>query len=87
MRDLKQETSLFVGILVFMSSWNFMLIWVEHKKKFYNIGAWLSGYGDVLLSLFSQEEAHIFPTLSVLVLIVYMYVVFWVWCVLELQLA
>ena len=30
----------------------------------------------MLLSLFSQEEAHIFPTLSVLVLIVYMYVVF-----------
>ena len=30
--DLKQETSLFVGILVYMSSWNFMLSWVEHEK-------------------------------------------------------
>ena len=32
-----QETSLFVGILDFMSSWNFVLSCVEHEKKFYNI--------------------------------------------------
>ena len=37
--DLKQETSLFDSILVFMSSWNFVLTWVEHEKKFYNPGA------------------------------------------------
>ena len=36
LRDLKQETSLFAGILVFMSSWNFMLSWVEHEKSFIN---------------------------------------------------
>ena len=36
MRDLKEETNSFVGILVFMSSWNFMLSWVEHEK-FYNL--------------------------------------------------
>ena len=29
-----QETSLFVGILDFLSSWNFMLSWVEHEKSF-----------------------------------------------------
>ena len=33
-RDLKRETSLFVGILVFMSSWNFMLSWFENEKSF-----------------------------------------------------
>ena len=38
LRDLKQETSLFVVILVNMSSWNFVLSWVEHEKKFYNLG-------------------------------------------------
>ena len=36
-RDTKQETS-FVGILVFMSSWNFMLSWGEQWEKFYNLG-------------------------------------------------
>ena len=30
--DLKQETSLFVSILVFMSNWNFVLKWVVHEK-------------------------------------------------------
>ena len=29
---LTQETSLFVVILDFMSSWNFLLSWVEHEK-------------------------------------------------------
>ena len=38
LRDLKQETSLFVGILVFMSSRDFVLSVVEHEKKFYNLG-------------------------------------------------
>ena len=37
-RDLKQETSLFVSIQVFMSSWNFMLSWVEHEKSFITSG-------------------------------------------------
>ena len=37
-----QETALFVGILVFMSSWNFVLSWVEHEKSFINLGPGLS---------------------------------------------
>ena len=37
LRVCKQETSSFVGILVFMSSWNFALRWAW--KKFYNLGA------------------------------------------------
>ena len=32
LRDLKQETSSFVDILVFMSSYNFMLSWVEDEQ-------------------------------------------------------
>ena len=35
--DLKQETSSFVSILVFMSSWIFVL-WVEHEKSFITLG-------------------------------------------------
>ena len=35
---LKQETSLFVGILVPMSSWNFVLSWVEHENSFITLG-------------------------------------------------
>ena len=38
MWDLKQETSLFIVILVFMSSWNFVLSRVEHEKSFITIG-------------------------------------------------
>ena len=38
LRDLTQETFIFVGILVFMISWNFMLSWVEHEKKFITSG-------------------------------------------------
>ena len=34
LRDLKGGTTSFVGILDFMSSWNFMLSWVEHEKSF-----------------------------------------------------
>ena len=34
LRDLKQDISLFVSILIFMSSWNFVLNWVEHEKSF-----------------------------------------------------
>ena len=45
MRDLKQETSDFVGILVFMSSWNFMLSWFEHEKGFITSGP--GSKGDV----------------------------------------
>ena len=33
LRDLKQEASSFAGILVFMSRWNFVLIWVRHEKS------------------------------------------------------
>ena len=29
-----------VGILTFKSKINFALSWVEHEKKFYNLGAW-----------------------------------------------
>ena len=29
-----------VGILTFISMINFVLSWVEHGKKFYNLGAW-----------------------------------------------
>ena len=43
--DLKQETYLFVGILVFMSSWNFVLSWVEHEK-FCNLVAIPFSTGD-----------------------------------------
>ena len=38
LRDFKQDTSLFVCILVFMSSWNFVLSWVEHEKSFLTSG-------------------------------------------------
>ena len=30
-----------------MSSWNSMLSWVEHEKKFYNLGAWRSVCPDL----------------------------------------
>ena len=33
-----------VGIFIFISRENFMLIWVEHEKKFDNLGARL--YSD-----------------------------------------
>ena len=32
--SLKQETSSFFGILVFMRIWNFVLSWIEHEKRF-----------------------------------------------------
>ena len=35
---LKAKKSLFVGILVSMSSWNFVLSWVEHEKSFITSG-------------------------------------------------
>ena len=38
MRDLKQESSLFIGILAFMSSKNFVLNRVEHEKSFITSG-------------------------------------------------
>ena len=38
LRNLKQETSLFVGILVFMSSRNVALSPVEHEKSFITAG-------------------------------------------------
>ena len=36
---LKQETSSFVGILVFISSWKFVLNWVEHENSFITSGS------------------------------------------------
>ena len=44
MRGLKARNFVIVGILVFMSGWNFVLSWVEHEKKFYNLVAWSWGY-------------------------------------------
>ena len=38
LRTLKQDTSLFAGILVFISSWNFVLSWVEYEKSFITSG-------------------------------------------------
>ena len=35
---LKHETFSVFGILVFMSSWNFVLSWVEHENSFINSG-------------------------------------------------
>ena len=35
---LNEETTLFVSILVFMSSWNFKLSLVEHEKSFITSG-------------------------------------------------
>ena len=33
-----KKTPLFVSILVFMSSWNSMISWVEHEKSFITSG-------------------------------------------------
>ena len=44
LRNWMKETSLFVGILVFMSSWNFMLSWVEHEKSFITFGPGFDWY-------------------------------------------
>ena len=38
LRDLKQDTSSFVGILVFMSSRNFVLSQAEHEINFITSG-------------------------------------------------
>ena len=38
LRDIKLETSLFVDILVFMGSWNFMLSLFEPEKSFITSG-------------------------------------------------
>ena len=38
--SLKQDTSLFVDILVFMSSWNLVLSWVEYVKSFITSEPW-----------------------------------------------
>ena len=39
MKALEQEQSLFISVLVFLNSWNYMLSWFEHENKFYNLGA------------------------------------------------
>ena len=42
LRVWKQEKSLSLSILAVMSSWNFMLSWVEHEKKIHNFRACFS---------------------------------------------
>ena len=37
--SLKVRKILFCCILVFVRSWIFVVIWVEHEKSFYNTGA------------------------------------------------
>ena len=37
-----KETSVFVGSLVFMICWNFVLKWVEHVKSFITSGMCLN---------------------------------------------
>ena len=53
LRDLKQETSLFVRILVFMSNWNFLFCWVEHEKYFITSGG--PGLKDWALRLYDLK--------------------------------
>ena len=36
-----QETSLFVGIFVFMRSWNLVLSRVEYEEGFITLGPWM----------------------------------------------
>ena len=43
LRDVQQDISLLVDILVFMSSWNSVLSWVEHEKGFITWRPELSG--------------------------------------------
>ena len=49
LRHLKQDTSLFVGILVFTSCWNFLLSWVEHKKRFITPGPAISVVASLVI--------------------------------------
>ena len=46
-KNVKMPT--IIGILTFISRKNFMLIWVEHEKNFYNLGAWCGCYCDVVI--------------------------------------
>ena len=53
LRDLKQETSSFVGIKVFMSSWNFVLSWIEHEKSFIT---WIKRAYQIINFLFLNKN-------------------------------
>ena len=56
--DFKHETSLFVFVLVFMSNWNFLLSWVEHKKV-HKIGARIICFGwEIRKLIFFFKIAH-----------------------------
>ena len=48
-----------VGILPFMSRINFMLNWVEHEKKCYNLGA--RSYSFIFRSLALVDNSCLFP--------------------------
>ena len=48
----KQDTHSFVGILVFMSSWNFVLSWVEHENG--------AGFTNSVSKVFSINSALFF---------------------------
>ena len=57
----ERGTSSFVGILVLMSSWNFVFSWIWAWKKFYNLGArlvwaWLSQRLTPRLYIFLWHE-------------------------------
>ena len=46
--ELSMKEVLMFGIFIFIiTKWKFMLSWVEHEKKFYNLGAnegqWVGG--------------------------------------------
>ena len=48
-----------VGIFIIISRESFMLSWVEHWKKFYNLGTWHRAY--VNLFVLNSAEYEIFP--------------------------
>ena len=60
LRVWKQEKSLFFSILVFMSSSNFMLSWVEHEKIF------ITPVCETLFQVCSVERVYLHPIIPVL---------------------
>ena len=57
----KKKKLYFFGILVFKSSWNFMLSGVEHEKKLYNLGEQVADLGSTCLPYWSKT---LFPHCS-----------------------
>ena len=48
-----------------MSSWNIMLSWVEHEKKFYNLGAWpLDKSPPLKISFVVSQPKHMLGVLK-----------------------